>query len=97
MNVAVYWPGSAYVWVAFAVVASTVPSDVKSHAYVIASPSGSLPVPVKFTVSGAEPATLSACADAVGVAFDATPLADEGELVEVEQVVRARAATVHGT
>ena len=41
VNVAVYVPGVAYVWVAFAVVASTVPSDVKSHAYVSGSPSGS--------------------------------------------------------
>ena len=32
LNVAVYSPGSVYVWLALAVVASTVPSDVKSHA-----------------------------------------------------------------
>ncbi len=60
--------------VAFAVVASTVPSFVKSHAYVSVSPSASAPVPVKLTASGAGPATLSACADAVGAEFDAMPL-----------------------
>ena len=31
-------------------------------------------MPVKLTASGAGPATLSACADAVGAEFDATPL-----------------------
>src|SRR5918999_4336477 len=74
VNVAVYSPGSSYVWLAFAVVASVVPSFVKSHAYWSGSPSASVPVPVKFTASAAGPATLSAVADAVGEAFDATPL-----------------------
>jgi hypothetical protein len=50
-----------------AAVESTVPSVVKSHAYVMASPSGSLePAELNCTVSGAFPPVGFAAADATG-------------------------------
>ena len=56
------------------VVASTVPSDSKSHAYVTAVPSGSAPLPVKSTASGVGPDVTLGTIDAVGAASCETPL-----------------------
>ena len=55
-------------------VASVVPLESKSHAYVRLAPSGSSTLPVKFTRSGATPLVTSADTDTSGAALDATPL-----------------------
>jgi hypothetical protein len=67
VSVARCLPASGYVWETVAPVASTVPSEVKSHAYVSAPSSGSKdPVPSKSTVRGVGPLVGVALATATG-------------------------------